>query len=210
MTATCFCCRSSSTYSLHMHHTCFCVYHSMLCPPLCDPSICESKPPICHHAFRNSLARGATIKLTACANHACKAVGSLPSGKAATQRAPKHLLAQLLGSAQLHGALLPSIEGCCHASVPDPVGNGLASLLLAVEVCPGLPGSGHRLILQPAENAQLDAACCTGLHLSHLNAWYCRCSNIMQSSFVAHSTVTNKHNWTCRGLQFDKAALFTG
>lgn len=92
----------------------------------------------------------------------------LPSAKAATQGSPQHPVAEALGSAEQHGAVAPGIEGCCHASVPDPVGNGPAGLLLAVQLHPGLPSGGHRLVLQSAQDAQLNAACCFGMRMPFL------------------------------------------
>ncbi len=92
----------------------------------------------------------------------------LPGTKASPQGSPQNPLAQLLGSAQLCTPLLPGVESGGQAFVPNPVGNGSAGLATVVELQPGLPGGGHCLVLQPGHNAQLDAACCTYLHLTRL------------------------------------------
>ncbi len=73
----------------------------------------------------------------------------LPGIKAAPHSPSKHPLAQLLSPAQLHTPVLPGVEGLRQALVLDPVGNGPAGLLAAVELLPRLPGGGHSLVLQP-------------------------------------------------------------
>lgn len=69
--------------------------------------------------------------------------------KAPLHGSPKKPPAHLFGFAHLSAPFLPSIEGFGQALVPDPVGNGPAGLLAVVELQPGVPGGGHRLILQP-------------------------------------------------------------
>lgn len=77
----------------------------------------------------------------------CRLWNLLPSGEAAAQGPSKHSLAELLGSGLLRSPVLPGVEGARHASVPYPAGNRLAGLVLALEVHPGLPSSGHCLVL---------------------------------------------------------------
>ena len=73
----------------------------------------------------------------------------LPGIKAALEGPPKHPLAELLHPAHPASVCLPRIEGLAHMLVPDPASNGSAGLVAVVEPRPGLPGGGHRMVLQP-------------------------------------------------------------